>query len=236
MCHERYNGEWVQCFAGGPHGGEVILPGMIPCYWDVHALESFRDYAMAEFVLDLGAFNRTNNTQFAHWSDVVPADLPNYGCMRFCPTTINWLTASLWEYIKQEHSIFSEIWLSLVERNTSFAEAFESGPRSCNWLMSDLTNDLPAVTKQDLNILLWEVNREGGNQGALNNIKTVMDRTWIGSQYCEGLYRYTDQSITAGLRGFITGPVHTARQGNHFEGWMLDAIRWSLAQWKAARL
>jgi len=35
-CIDRYAGRTVQLYAGGPHGGEVILPGMIPCYCDEH--------------------------------------------------------------------------------------------------------------------------------------------------------------------------------------------------------
>jgi hypothetical protein len=88
-----------------------------------------------------------------------------------------------------------------------------------------------------MNALLWEVNRDGNNQGALNNVKEILGRTWIGSQFCEGLRRFTNRSIAEGLRGFITGPVHHARYGgDHLEEWMLESIRWSLDQWKAARL
>jgi len=209
----------------------VVLPGMIPCYCDIHALESFRDYAREKFGDDLEAFNRANNNTFEGWGDVLPADMPNYGGMRFAPTTVEWLRESLLACIKTEQTIFPETWLSLVERNTPFAEAFESGPRSCNWLMSDLARELPEV-----NALLWEVNRAGGDQGALNNVKEILDCTWIGSQYCEGLYTFTEGSIAAGLRGFITGPVHDFRSGNQFEEWMLEAIRWSLEHWRAARL
>lgn len=232
LCNERYRNEWVQCFAGGPHGGEVILPGMIPCYCDIHAINSFRDYAIARFGDDLEAFNRANNATFTGWGDVVPADMPNYGSMRFAPTTVEWLRESLLAHVKTEQAIFPEVWLELVERNTPFAEAFESGPRSGNWLMSELARELPGM-----NALLWEVNRSGGDQGALNNVKEILDHTWIGSQFCEGLHTYTERSIAAGLRGFITGPVHNFRPGgDRFEDWMLDAIRWSLERWRAARL
>ena len=232
LCHERYPPEWVQCFAGGPHGGEVVLPGMIPCYYDVHALESFRAYAREKFGDDLGEFNRANNAAYAGWGDVVPADMPTYGSMRFSPTTVEWLRDSLSAHVKTQQAVFPEVWLSLVERNTAFAEAFECGPRSCNWLMSELARELPEV-----NALLWEVNRGDSDQGALNNVKEMLDHTWIGSQFCEGLRTHTDRTIAAGLRGFITGPVHHARySGNNLEEWMLDAIRWSLGQWRAARL
>ncbi len=236
ICQERYTAEDVLLFAGGPHGGEVILPGMIPNYCDRHALESFRAFAREKFKDDLEAFNKANTAQHTTWDAVVPADLPTYGSMQFSPTTVNWLSASLWASIKRQQEIFPEIWLSLVERNTQFAEAVESGPRSGNWLMADLCQYLPDETGHELSVLLWEVNREGGNQGALNNVSAVLDRTWIGSQFCEGLRRYTAESIAAGLRGFITAPLMNARNGGQIEEWMLEAFRWSLAQWREARL
>jgi hypothetical protein len=219
-CNDRYHDEWVQVFAGGPHGGEVILPGMVPCYWDPHAIKSYR-----EFTGDTGN----------------PADLPNYGSMKFETKTVEWLRHSLTEAVTIEQDIFPEIWLQLVERDTSFAESFECGPRSGNWLMSDLCANLPKSLQKDLNVLLWEVNRPGGNQGALNNVKDVLHKTWIGSQYCEGLYHYTKDSIDKGLRGFITNPAaFYAHNGSYTSGkledWMLDAFRWSIAQWKRARL
>lgn len=235
LCAERYASPDILCFAGGPHGGEVVLPGMIPTYCDVHALEAYRKYAQAAFSDDLAAFNLANNTRFAGWNDVMPADLPAYGSMQFAPTTVNWLSKALWESVKAGQDIFPEIWLSLVERKTPFAEAVECGPRSGNFLMSDLCQFLPVELQKPLNVLLFEVNRPGGNQGALNNVRDCLDRTWIGSQFCEGLYQHTTESVAAGLRGFITGPIHAVRPGR-FENWMLEAFKWSLAQWRAARL
>jgi len=220
VCNDRYNDEWTQVFAGGPHGGEVILPGMTACYCDPHALKSYRDYT-----------GETGN----------PSDLPNYGSMKFETKTVEWLRQSLTEAVTHEQDIFPGIWLQLVERNTPFAESFECGPRSGNWLMADLCDNLPNELHKDLNIILWEVNRSGGDQDALNNVKNVLDKTWIGSQYCEGLYHYTKDTIAKGLRGFITNPAaFYAPNGTYASGrleqWMLDAFRWSIAQWKAARL
>jgi hypothetical protein len=235
MCAERYASPDILCLAGGPHGGEVILPGMIPTYCDVHALEAFRKYAEAEFSGDLAALNLANNAHFAGWNDVVPSDLPTYGSMQFAPTTVNWLSKTLWESVKTNQDVFPEIWLSLVERSIPFAEAVECGPRSGNFLMSSLCQFLPDELHKELNVSLWEVNRPGGNQGALNNVRDCLDRTWVGSQYCEGLYRHTTETIVAGLRGFITGAIRPEHPGK-FENWMLEAFKWSLAQWKAARL
>ena len=220
ICNDRYNDEWTQVFAGGPHGGEVIIPGMIPCYCDPHAVKSYRDFT-----------GETGN----------PADLPNYGSMKFETKTVEWLRQSLTEAVTIEQDIFPEIWLQLVERDTPFAESFECGPRSGNWLMTDLCNNLPNELNKDLNVLLWEVNRGGGDQGALKNVSGVLDKTWIGSQYCEGLYHYTKDSIAKGLRGFITSPAaYYANDGTftsgRLEDWMIDAFRWSMAQWRAARL
>jgi hypothetical protein len=45
--------------------------------------------------------------------------------------------------------------------------------------------------------------------------------------------RHTTDAIAAGLRGFITSPINP--MFGKLEDWMLDAIRWSLAEWKAAR-
>jgi hypothetical protein len=238
LCRDRYTAPDVQCFAGGwAHGSEVILPGMVPSYCDAYALESFRDYAEAKFNHDLTAFNQANNTQFLDWATLLPSDLPVYGSMQFSPTTAGWLGATLWDAVKTKQSVFPEIWLSLVERNTTFAEGFECGPRSGNWLMRDLCTYLPDELGKELNVILFQVNREGGNQGALNNVRGFLDKTWIGSEFCEGLYRHTMPSIDAGLRGFITGAVHLYREGSQvFEDWMVEAFRWSIDQWKAARL
>jgi len=235
LCVDRYNAPDVICLAGGPHGGEVILPGMIPTYWGIHALAAFRQYAEGKFGGDLAEFNRANNTEFDAWRNVLPADLPTYRDMQFAPTTVAWLSRDLWKSVKEQQDVFPEIWLSLVERSIPFAEAVECGPRSGNWLMKDLCDYLPDELHKDLNVLLWQVNRADGNQGALNNVRDCMNKTWIGSEYCEGLYRHTASSIAAGLRGFITGPVRP-EHGGRFEDWMLEAMKWSLAQWKAARL
>ncbi len=236
MCQERYSAPDVLCFAGGPHGGEVILPGMIPTYWDIHALASFGNYVEGKFEGNLDEFNRVNNTHFDAWHKVLPSDLPTKRDMQFAPSTVSWLSRDLWAAVKERQDVFPEIWLSLVERSIPFAEAIECGPRSGNWLMSDLCQYLPDEIHKELNALLFEVNRPGGNQGALNNVRDCMNKTWIGSQFCEGLYQNTTNSIAAGLRGFVTGPIHTARVGDKFEDWMLEAFKWSLAQWKAARL
>lgn len=212
LCNDRYNDEWTQVYAGGVHGGEVILPGMIPCYWDPHAVKSYRDYTG-----DKGN----------------PPDIPTYGSMKFETKLVDWLRESLTELVTVEQDIFPEIWLHLVERNTQFAESFESGPRSGNWIASDLYANLPKQLNKDLNVLLWEVNRFGGDQGALENVKDVLDKVWIGSQYSEGLRHYTKSTIEKGLRGFATDPLNNT---SRLEDWMVEAFRWSLAQWKAARL
>jgi hypothetical protein len=236
MCQERYASPDILCFAGGPHGGEVILPGMIPTYWDTYALASFRQYAESAMASDLAEFNLINNAKFTDWASVVPADLPTYGSMQFAPTTVNWLSTSLWARLKARQDVFPEIILSLVERNIPFAEAVECGPRSGNWLMKDLCDGLPTELGKELNVILWQVNRGNSNQGALNNVRDVLDKTWIGSEYCEGLYRHTKRSIEIGLRGFITGPVRPEHNGGRLDNWHIEAIKWSLAQWKAARL
>jgi len=209
-CNERYHDEWTQVYAGSPHAGEVILPGMIPCYCDPHAVKAYREFT-----------GETGN----------PPDLPTYASMKNQPKLVEWLRKSLTESVKTEQNIFPEIWLHLVERDTKFAEAFESGPRSGNWLMSELCANLPNELGKDLNVILWEVNRYGGDQGALNNVKDVINKVWIGSQFCEGLSRFTHDSIDKGLRGFVTSPSPSGK----LEDWMLDAFKWSTAEWRAAR-
>lgn len=209
-CNERYHDEWAQVYAGGPHAGEVILPGMIPCYCDPHAVKSYR-----EFTGDAGD----------------PPDIPTYASMKDHPELVEWLRHSLTETVKAEQDIFPEIWLHLVERDTLFGESFECGPRSGNWLMADFCTNLPNELHKELNVILWEVNRYGGNQGALNNVKHVLDKVWIGSQFAEGLRTFTEDSIKQGLRGFVTNPTLSGG----LQDWMLDAFRWSIKQWKAAR-
>lgn len=209
-CNDRYNDEWTQVYASSPHAGEVILPGMIPCYCDPHAVKSYQEFT-----------GETGN----------PPDLPTYASMKEQPKLVEWLRKSLTESVKTEQNIFPEIWLHLVERDTKFAESFESGPRSGNWLMSELCANLPNELNKDLNVILWEVNRHGGDQGALNNVKDVLDKVWIGSQFCEGLHRFTQDSIDKGLRGFVTSPSPAGK----LEDWMLDAFKWSIAEWRAAR-
>lgn len=209
-CNERYNDEWTQVYAGSPHAGEVILPGMIPCYFDPHAVKSYQEFT-----------GETGN----------PPDLSTYASMKEQPKLVDWLRKSLTESVKTEQNIFPEIWLHLVERDTKFAESFESGPRSGNWLMTELCANLPNELNKDLNVILWEVNRYGGDQGALKNVKDVLNKVWIGSQFCEGLSRFTHDSIDKGLRGFVTNPSPSGK----LEDWMLAAIKWSIAEWRANR-
>ncbi len=230
----RYAGPTVQLYAGGPHGGEVILPGMIPCYCDEHALASFRAYVKEHWSGDLVEFNRAGGD----WAKALPADLPTYADMGKAPATVNWLATSLYNWERERHSMFPEVWLSLVERRTQVGEAYESGPRSGNWLARHLYATLPAELGAELNVLYWEVYRQYGTEGAMDNVAGLFDRTWIGSQFCDGLYVHTDDAIDSGVRGFITGPVHAYNtyDTHRLKDWQLDAIRWSLKRWRAARL
>jgi hypothetical protein len=140
------------------------------------------------------------------------------------PAQAAWLAESLYRHVAAQQAVFPEIWLSLVERDSG------------NWLMRHLCADLPAALGKELNLLLFEVYRDGGMQGALDNVQGYVDRVWTGSQFCEGLMRNTATSIAHGLRGFLTAPLHTDLRPGHLEPWMLDALRWSLAEWRAARL
>jgi hypothetical protein len=221
-CQEHYgsNGR-VQVYAGVAHDGEVLLPGMVASYYDPHALASFRDYS-AEI------FGRTRSTS-------APVDLPTRKAMDH-PATTEWLSATLFDYVAVQQEPFPEIWLSLVERNTPFAEAVECGPRSGNWLMRQFCRDLPDKLDKALNVVLFEVYREGGTQGALENVRGFEDRTWVGSQFCEGLWTNTDDAIGRGLRGFITAPVYPDQSHATFEPWKLEAIRWALGKWRERRL
>lgn len=237
-CIGRYAGPKVQLYAGGPHGGEVILPGMIPCYCDDHALADFRRYAEEQWNGDLDKFNQINNCAATSWTDVLPADLPTYESMQHASTTVNWLATSLLTWLRERHSMFPEIWLSLVERNTRFAEAFECGPRSGNWLARHVYATLPGEMGLPLNLAYFEVYRTYGTEGALANAEAVLGKTWIGSQFCDGLYVHTDDAIRSGIRGFLTGPIHRYNpyDQHRLGDWQTDAIRWSLKRWRTARL
>lgn len=214
-CQARYGGERVLCFIGIVHDGEMLLPATVASWYDPHAQASFRAFVgTAATLVDL----------------VTPADLDAH------PAQAAWLAESLYAYVSAQQAVFPELWLSLVERNTPLALALESGPRSGNWLMRRLCQDLPSELAKPLNLLLFEVFREGGTQGALDNAQGFIDRTWTGSQFCEGLLRNTDAAIARGQRGFLTAPLHPDLRPGRVEPWMLEALRWSLAQWRKARL
>ena len=227
-CIDRYAGRTVQLYAGGPHGGEVILPGMIPCYCDDHALADFRRYVEEHGITDGERGGEA----------LLPADLPDYESMKRAPTTVNWLAQSLYTWTRQRHCMFPELWFSLVERHTHFAMIFETGPRTGNWLARMLYADLPGEIGTPLNLAYFEVYRLYGTEGALDNVMPYLDKTWIGSQFCDGLYVHTDDAIRSGIRGFLTGPLHRYNpyDQSRLGDWQLDALRWSLKRWRAARI
>lgn len=224
----RYAGPTVQLYAGGPHGGEVILPGMIPCYCDDHALADFRRYVAEHGITDGERGGET----------ILPADLPTYESMKLAPTTVGWLAQSLYNWVRERNSMFPELWFSLVERHTRFAEAFETGPRTGNWLARRIYADLPGELGAPLNAAYFEVYRLYGTEGALDNVRDYLGRTWIGSQFCDGLYVHTDDAIRSGIRGFFTGPLHRYNpyDQHRLGDWQSEAIRWSLKRWRSARL
>jgi len=235
-CIARYASPTVQLYPSGPHGGEVILPGMIACYCDEHALADFRDYAEREWQGNLAAFNKQLGSDWHDWSEVLPADLPEYPAMQLAPTTVNWLANSLYNWVRERNTMFPELWLSLVERRSKWAEIYEAGPRTGNWLARTIYKDLPGELSAPLNLLYWEIYRLWGTEGALDNV--IPEVTWVGSQYMDGLYAFTDIAIRAGLRGFISGPLHTYEGTGtlRLDDWQPEAVRWSLKRWQAARL
>jgi hypothetical protein len=212
MCQELYASPTVQLYAGVAHDGELLLPGMVASYYDPHAVASFR--------------------AFTGRDDALPADLPTYAALQQEQETTRWLLDSLWTCTWHRHAPFSEIWLSLVERATRPVEDF-GGPRSGNWLRPGLCDGLPWTQNKPLNILLFEIYRPEGLEGALDSVQSWAGCTWVGSQYCDGLRAHTADAIGRGLRGFITAPVHDARPGK-LEPWMLEAFTWSLTQWREA--
>lgn len=212
LCRERFD-NWpaVQLYAGVTHDGEVLLPGMAASYYDPHALANYRAFA------GIGQ----------------PADLPTRASLKQQRVTADWLRETLLQRAAAQHAIFPEVWLSLVERTLPDAQEPFCGPRSGNWLRPELCRTLPAALGKDLNLLLFEVYRPGETDGMFTGVRAYADRTWVGSQFCEGLRTNTADAISRGLRGFITAPVHDQRPGR-LEPWMLDTIRWSLSQWREA--
>lgn len=230
----------VQCVCGGIHGAEAVLPGMTESWFDRHALESFRAYARAGFDGDLAYFNRANHTSYESWAEVRPGMFPTRAAMDRNPTTVDWLHDTLMAVLKERQAVFAaqpwrESWVMLPQRDTEFAEAYETGPRSCNWLAPELYRDLPAELGTALQIMLYEVFRPSGTQGALDHIRGYEGCTWVGSQFVQGLQRHTYGAIASGLRGFLCGPLHPESGYTKLLPEMLDVIRWSLSQWKAAR-
>ena len=240
MVRDRYAGAQVQCVCGGVHGAEAVLPGMTESWFDKSALESFREYATAGFDGDLGYFNRANHTSYAMWAEVRPGMFPNRAAMDEHPTTTDWLHDTLIPVLKDRQSVFAEqpgreSWIMLPQRNTDFAEAYETGPRSCNWLAGEMYRTFPAALDTTLQIMLYEVFRASGTQGALDAIKGYEGSTWVGSQFVQGLQTHTYGAIAQGLRGFLCGAVHPESGCNKLTPEMLQVIAWSLGEWKAAR-
>jgi hypothetical protein len=122
----------------------------------------------------------------------------------------------------------------LPQRNTEFAEAYETGPRSCNWLAPEMYKRLPETLDTTLQIMLYEVYRASGTQGALDAIKGYEGCTWVGSQFVQGLQTHTYGAIAQGLRGFLCGPVHPESGFHKLTPEMLRVIAWSLGEWGKA--
>jgi len=220
---DRYASDSVLVVPGSVHGGEAIMPGMIESWHDEAALASYRT-----FVGDATAQPATIHT---------PVDLTDPAKA----TTVTWLTTSLVDYITENHRVMMqtqrdrEVWLMLPQRNTEYAEAVETGPRSGNWLAPTLYEVLPFGLSANLNIMLFEAYRAGGDQGIFEGVKGLESVTWVGSQYTEGLRTNTARAIQQGLRGFLTGPLHPDSRERKVTPDMLEAFAWSLAQWREAR-
>lgn len=237
---DRYAGDTVQLVVGTVHGGEAVLPGMVESWFDRHALDSFRAYSQQVFNGDLGYFNKANHANHEAWDDVRPAMFPNRAEMERHPTTVDWLHDTLMPVMRDRHAVYAEqsareTWMCLPQRDTEFAEAFETGPRSCNWLVGEMYQTFPKALNATLHVMLFEAFRVNGTQSIFDYVRGYEGVTWVGSQFVQGLQRHTYSAIAQGLRGFMTGPVHPDSGAGKFEPWMLDVISWSLAQWKAAR-
>jgi hypothetical protein len=237
---DRYNSDTVQCIASTPHGGEVMLPGMVECWYDPAAIADFVRYAREGFADDLAYYNRANHTQFHDWAQARPAPLPNRAAMEMRPTTVDWLHDTLIKRAFESQGIFAEspwreAWYMLPQREGDFAEQFESGPRSGNWIAGELYRTTPQMIRASVNIVLYEVFRTRGTQGILDYIAGYESRTWVGSQYVPGLVRNTASAIALGLRGFLTGPIHPDSGYSKLEPDMVEVFKWSLNEWQAAR-
>ena len=229
----------VQCVCGGVHGAEAVLPGMTESWFDRAALESFRAYARAGFADDLGYFNKANRASYASWEEVRPAMFPGRAAMDAHPTTADWLHDTLMAVLQERQAVFAEqpwreTWVMLPQRDTEFAEAYETGPRSCNWLAGEMYRTLPTALDTALQIMLYEVYRASGTQGALDAIRGYEGCTWVGSQFVQGLQRHTYGAIAQGLRGFLCGPVHPESGYHKLTDELLEVIAWSLGEWEKA--
>lgn len=214
-CFERYSSARVEIFSGVVHDGEVILPARPASYFDPNAVASFREYV--------------------GYRAAYPVDVATYADLAAQPDTAAWLHDSLYGHVSAQQAAWPEIWLSLVQRDTAWSEANESGPRTGNWLMREFCQCLPEQLGKELNVLLFEVFRSGGICGALDNVQGYEGQTWVGSQFCEGLNTNTEDAIARGLRGFITAPLHPDLRRGTFEPWMVEAFCGALTKWQAKR-
>lgn len=236
----RYNCPRVECVAGQPHGGETLLPGMAECWFDDAALASYRRYVRHHYDDYLTLYNMDTHSDCRDWDEVRPAQFPNRAAMAQAPLTVSWLHDSLIERVMEQQAIFSatpahEAWYMLPQRDGEFAEQFESGPRSCNWLAEELYRITPERLGAYTNILLYEVFRPRGTQNILSHVRGYKGQTWVGSQYIEGLKTNTARAIGLGLRGFLTGPVHPDSGNRKFDPAWAETVAWSIGEWRAAR-
>ena len=237
---ERYGGEAVQLIPGTVHGGEAILPGMVESWFDRHALDSFRTYAESAFAGDLVYFNKANHTLYERWEDVQPALFPNRAAMERHPTTTDWLHDTLLPVMLDRYAAYAEqpapeTWVCLPQRDTEFAERVETGPRTGNWMAAEIYRTFPDKLNATLQVMLFEAYRTDGTQGIFEYVRGYEDVTWVGSQFIQGLLRHTSSAIAQGLRGFLTGPLHPDSGCNKLTPEMVNAMSWSIEQWKAAR-
>lgn len=213
LCRDTLNSESVLCIRGLPCSGEMLLHPE-PCYFDQHALESFV-LAYGGRPQPLGVQNPPHDSQ-----------------------TAQWLRATLLEQAVRQQRILvqnphQELWSSLHM-------CFQDTPASGNPWAPDLYQRYLDELKPDSfwgfmfayfwvsDLVKWRQFDLAGRFG---------QKLLIGPERCEGLIRNTEAGIKSGARGFILGPLCVDRgyPVQRMADWHYEAVKDSLAKWRAAR-
>jgi hypothetical protein len=202
---ERFSDPNTLCINIAPANGEALIPGNNYLY-DDYAVASFRQ------------FTGTNN----YPSTAIPGT-----------PTLDWLRETVIPGQVETQKMFQkcggEYW-------TMLHHAFETIPSTGNWLIDDLYTALHKELGHNHWGICYTLYRPGetrGLWGARQDIDRHGVKMLFASEGPAGLYTNTQNAISQGARGMITGPLAPYLGSNgRMADWMYEAIRDTSQWWK----